>query len=943
MDVRLRSQAEVLTRLMTALIDAPADAHAVMSTLATEIASATDSYCRFLKVSEDGEWLLSEVRGIPPHRPVSDATLRLLDTPIPIRGEAPAAQVVRERRTVRVPKVTEAQVRATFPDPAAQDVVLTLVKGGAVLVPVIGSNGLHGVLSLVRAGEDASAFDDHDVRFAEQLAVHAGLALTSANLVAAARDRAARLQLVSDLSRDVAQAAGNFQQLLEVIVRRLGAAIADFCVIRMLRSDGRGFDDGGAAYNRDPELEARQRTLMHELGEMAPTLLTRRALEGVTVRVPHVDLPALLASLPEPLAKLMADLAPSTFLAVPLRMQGAATAVLVLGRTAGGLPFTADDQQVVEDLAIHATIAMTNARLLESTAQTVERLRVLTETAAELDASVEDPGGILDKVACKLSEQLHGVCVLQLVAEDGETIEALKAIVHPDPAVVAAFRGVISTERRKADGLTRRALTGEAVMVSGTPAEVALQVVAYARDLITGLGVCSMMALPLRVGSQVIGAVLLARLETRFSDADLRLAQDLLTHAALAIRNSRLLASVQHELAERARAEQALRQTEEQFRHAQKMEAVGRLAGGVAHDFNNLLTVVLHSCGFITDALPPASPIREDVEQIRQAGERAAKLTRQLLAFSRQQVLQTEVLDLGTHVRNMSSLLQRLLGEQCALSVRVAPDLGMVKADATHVEQIIMNLAINARDAMPLGGTLTIETSNAELDELYANGHVGVKPGRYVMLAISDTGEGMTRETQQRIFEPFFTTKPAGKGTGLGLSTVFGIVEQNGGTIWTYSELGRGTTFKIYLPRTDELVAATQPAPVEEVTRGGETILVVEDDDAVRRTVVRALTRKGYRVIETRNGREALTTYGDRGAEIDLVLTDVMMPVMGGGELAKRLLATAPQLPVLFMSGYIDDSILEAGMVEPETLISKPLNLDVLVRKIRARFDERHS
>jgi signal transduction histidine kinase len=940
MDVaRLQTQAEVLTRLMKALMDAPAETCAVLATLAREIARTMDVYCRFLKVSEDGQWLESEARGVPPHRPVSEETIRVLDAPIPIQGDSLAARVVREQRTVVVGKVTEAQVRATFADSVAQETALALVKSGAVLVPVIGSSGLHGVLSLVKAGDEAPPFDELDVRFAEQLAVHAALALRSSKVVAAARERAERLQLVSDLTREVAEASGNFQQLLEVIVRRLGSAIADFCVIRLVRPDGKGFSPGGAAYNRDSELEPVHRTLLHELDAGIHPLLVGETLEGTTIRIPHVDLPTVLAASPAPFVPLLERIAPTTYMAVPLKLQGPPIAVLLLGRARGGAPFTEDEQRVVEDLAIHATIAMTNTRLLERTARTVEQLRVLTETAAELDASVEDPGGILEKVAHKLSEHLHGVCVLQLVAEDGETIEALKAIVHPDPTVVAAFRAVVSTERRKAEGLTRRALAGEVVMISGTPHEVAVPVVAYARELIVRLGVRSMMALPLRVGSQVIGAVLLARLQGTYTEADMRLAQDLLTHAALAIRNSRLLASMQYELAERARAEQALRQSEEQLRHAQKMEAVGRLAGGVAHDFNNLLTVVLHSCGFITDALPQQSPIQEDVEQIRQAGERASKLTRQLLAFSRQQVLNPEVLDLGVHVGNMRGLLKRLLGEQCVLVVRTTPTLWKVKADGTHVEQIVMNLAINARDAMPRGGTLTVETSNIVLDEQRG----GSKAGPYVRLSVSDTGEGMTKETQERIFEPFFTTKPVGKGTGLGLSTVFGIVEQNGGTIWTSSEIGKGTTFEVYLPRTDAASDGAVVARAESAARGGETILVVEDEDAVRRTVVRALGRKGYRVIETRNGREALEACDHRVGEIDLVLTDVMMPVMGGGELAKRLLVKHPMLPVLFMSGYIDDSILEAGIIEPETVIPKPLNLELLMRKIRTGLDTRHS
>ena len=925
---------------MRALSDASTYTHA-LTTFAVETARATDTYCRFMTVSADGEWLQSAATAMPPHRPLREAELRILDQPIRIDGDSLAAKVVREQRTLHIPEVTEAHVRARFPDPATQEQLLKLATKSAVLVPVVGRDGLLGVLSLVRTGEDALAFDADDVWFAEQLAAHAALALTDARLVTAVQERASRLQLVSDLTREVAEASGNFEQLLEVIVRRLGAALADFCVIRLVRRDGLGFELGGAVYNRDPELEEMHRALLrahatHPL--LAGDVLDTRA----TVRVPHVDLPALLATLPPSFVTLLGRIDPSTYMAVPLRLHGAPLAVLLLGRAKGGAPFTADEQQIVEDLAIHATIAMTNARLIETAARTAERLRVLMLVAAELDAGVDEPQNILEKVARKLSELVGGACIV-LVAPDGETIESSKAVSHPDPAVVARIRAVLGTASRRAEGVTRRVLAGEAVLISGSPDEVAAPVSPYVRDTVAALGIRSLLALPLRVGTQVLGTATLLRAEgAPYTADDLQFAQDLLTHAALAIRNSRLLGSVQHELAERQRTERALRQSEEQFRHAQKMEAVGRLAGGVAHDFNNLLTVVLHACGFITDALPANSPILEDVEQIRQAGERAAKLTRQLLTFSRQEVLQPEILDLGTHIANLRSLLERLLGERYKLSLRTAPELGKVKADGTHIEQIVMNLAINARDAMPSGGTLTVETSNVVLDELYVEQHMGVSPGAYVMIAVSDTGEGMTKETQQRIFEPFFTTKPVGKGTGLGLSTVFGIVEQNGGTIWTYSELGKGTTFKIYLPRTDAEIRVGLAVPARSVARG-EMILLVEDEDIVRRTVVRVLGRKGYRVIEARNGREALDTYVRRAAEIELVLTDVMMPVMGGAELAKQLLLKQPGLPILFMSGYIDDSILEAGTIEPETLISKPLNLEVLMQKIRAGLDGRHS
>jgi PAS domain S-box-containing protein len=377
---------------------------------------------------------------------------------------------------------------------------------------------------------------------------------------------------------------------------------------------------------------------------------------------------------------------------------------------------------------------------------------------------------------------------------------------------------------------------------------------------------------------------------------------------------------------------------EDQLRVAQKMEAVGRLAGGVAHDFNNLLTVVLHSCGFITDALPQQSPIQEDVEQIRQAGERASKLTRQLLAFSRQQVLNPEVLDLGVHVGNMRGLLKRLLGEQCVLVVRTTPTLWKVKADGTHVEQIVMNLAINARDAMPRGGTLTVETSNIVLDEQRG----GSKAGPYVRLSVSDTGEGMTKETQERIFEPFFTTKPVGKGTGLGLSTVFGIVEQNGGHIGVESVEGHGTTFEICLPQLPAPVVETvRPKETGEAPSGRETVLLVEDEAGVRRVARLALERQGYNVLAASGGREAIGIAEQHGDAIDLLLTDLVMPEMSGRELAEILRARRPRLAVLMMSGFVEDDFVRHGVVTAEVaFLHKPFSLGELAQAVRDVLDE---
>src|SRR5881296_3818073 len=390
---------------------------------------------------------------------------------------------------------------------------------------------------------------------------------------------------------------------------------------------------------------------------------------------------------------------------------------------------------------------------------------------------------------------------------------------------------------------------------------------------------------------------------------------------------------------ERKRAEEALRQSEARLRQAQKMEAVGRLAGGVAHDFNNLLTVITSYSDLLLEDLGPADPKRDDVQQIRKAAEGAAALTRQLLAFSRQQVLQPKALDLKATVAGTEKLLKRLIGEDIQLTTVLARDLGVVKADPGQIEQIIINLAVNARDAMPTGGRLTIEVANVDMDETYVRGHAPAGPGRYVMLALSDTGIGMDQQTKARIFEPFFTTKAPGKGTGLGLATVYGIVKQSGGFIWVYSEPGHGTSFKIYLPRVDEPVSPAG-APAPQVVGGSETVLVVEDVAAVRAVTRQMLERQRYCVLEAANGATALSLARQHQSAIHLLVTDVVMPEVSGRELADQLVQLRPDMRVLFMSGYTDDAVVRHGILqEGIAYLQKPFTPDTLARKVRAVLD----
>ena len=382
------------------------------------------------------------------------------------------------------------------------------------------------------------------------------------------------------------------------------------------------------------------------------------------------------------------------------------------------------------------------------------------------------------------------------------------------------------------------------------------------------------------------------------------------------------------------------RRLQQQVLQSQKMEAVGRLAGGIAHDFNNLLTVITSYSDLLLEDLAPGDAKRDDLEQVRKAADGAAALTRQLLAFSRQQVVEPRVVSLNTVVEGLQKILRRVIGEDIELTTTLAPDLGAVRADVGQLEQVLMNLAVNARDAMPTGGRLTVETANVEHDPEYARDREAAAVRQFAMLAVSDTGCGMDEATKARIFEPFFTTKEPGKGTGLGLATVYGIVKQAGGFIWVYSEPGQGTSFKIYLPEVDSTAERTTAVAGARAPRGTETVLLVEDAAAVRAVTKQVLERQGYVVLEAPDGEAALRLAQQHRGVIHLLLTDVVMPRVSGRELAERLTQVRPDMKVLYASGYTDDSVVRHGILELGTAyLQKPFSPESLARKVRDVLD----
>ncbi len=809
-----------------------------------------------------------------------------------------------------------------------------------------------GRLAVVRCGSAAAPFDAEERELIQRLGEHAALALTNARLfsdlqsaLAHAEDLEGRQRRLAELARELASVARDPRAMIDLVAQRFCELVGDMCSIRMV-VDG-ALEGVGSYHDRDPSNAAAMRELIATAPrQLGVGLFGGVAASGKTLRIDAVDPRAFADQLGEDYRRAVQGIGILSMLVVPLCVGGKVLGVAGVARSTPPTPYTDAEQKLLEDAAQHAALAITNAQsLAETQAELVKRIRVqrrlqqISELSRELASATESSARLPDLVAKRFSEIIGGLCVVRLVAEDGESFERTGSVHHPDARVVERTRRVIAEMPQcTSEGLAGRVLRGGKPLLLESMAEELNPGTNPFAAVLDELRVTSFVGAPLCSGGRTIGVVTLARLghTPRFTPDDLAFLEELLAHVSLAVHNSRLIHSARHQLEERLRAEAALQRTEEQFRHAQKMEAIGRLAGGVAHDFNNLLSVILTCSDVLLDEVPASAPARGDLEQIQAAGRRAAELTRQLLAFSRQQTHAPKVLDLNDLVREMLQMIGRVVGEDIVVHTDLVDSRAMVEVDPGHVHQVIMNLVVNARDAMPCGGRLFIQTSSLHIDEGGCDDHVGIAPGDYVMLAIGDTGMGMDTATKERIFEPFFTTKEQGKGTGLGLSTAFGIVEQSGGTMRVASAPGRGATFRIYLPRTRER-ARTIAVPQRRLSaRGDETIMLVEDDAQVRRVVTMILERSGYRVLAAESGAAALELFERHGDEVDLLLTDVVMPEMSGRELADLLVARRPNLRVVYMSGYNDEAILRHRVLAHEvTLVDKPIRPDTLLSRLR--------
>jgi two-component system cell cycle sensor histidine kinase/response regulator CckA len=947
---------DVLAASLRSFAEAPQDLLALAAAVTERVSAALAASCFLATITDDGKWLAPlAATPLGSSAPAEAAALERLvhSRPIDLAGRGPMARAIESAEPVVINRVPDEMITTRFPAPDDQAAARALDMRHLLLVPLRARGVSFGGLTLIRHGGRATPFGDADVAFARLLADHAALALVNARLLArlqgelVERDRLhARQRLLTEVAGEFSAATMDTGALVALIARRLAELVGEECTIRMV--DAGGTLGSAVVHHPDPERVALTREVLATMTQRVGEGISGKvAATGVAIRLADVDPEVIAGRLDEPLRSGVLRLGIRSVLCAPLLVDGTVIAVASLGRTAAGTPYSDDDLAFVDSVLSHAALAISNGRLLATRSRELaertrmaERLRVLNDLSRDLAAATGDARRLLELATRRVGEILGDMCAIRLATDDGQALEASGCLYHPDPAVAARVSDAMFAAPLPAGaGLVGRVLaTAQPVLLNLPAEELAATappaLVALARDLrLTGF-----LSVPLLSRGRVIAVISLTRVEGSppFNDEDLRFVEELGRHVALAIDNSRLVESLQRQLAERLRTEETLRRTEEQFRHAQKMEAVGRLAGGIAHDFNNLLSVILGGSALVLHSLPADAAAREDLESIVIAGERAADLTRQLLAFSRKQVTAPKVVVVNAVIRSMDKMIERMVGEAVRVDLRLADDIHPTLVDPGHLTQVIMNLAVNARDAMRGGGTLTIETQNVDADAELCGRLYGLPPGPCVMLAVGDTGVGIAHAIQDRIFEPFFTTKDHGQGTGLGLSTVLGIVEQSGGRIAVDSEPGRGTTFRIYLPRTEQRMATPVPSAPVATAPGHEAILVVEDNPQVRAVTRSILQRGGYRVLEASCGDDALRMCAEPGTAFALLLTDVVLPGMGGRELAERLLAARPEVRVLYMTGYTDDEFLRDRSIGPGlALIEKPFRPEALIERVR--------
>src|SRR6266545_4488129 len=831
------------------------------------------------------------------------------------RGTAMVGLAIRERRPVTTPDMLNdprielpAEVRATI-EAAQYRAVLALPL--LVRDEVVGALGIGALPGRV--------YSDEEVHLAQQFCQQAAIALENATLYEAAQRQLRHTETLLA----VTQAVGSTLDLAEVLrqtTRAMAQALgAELGWAWRLTPDGdrviplAGYKVREGIQERVLALAGTQG---HRLAE-ATKNLTELVWSSDCLNDPRVSDHPWLQVVPPQQSVVM----------IPLRMREATVGGFILGWTQASHPVTAEERELLHGMAQAASVAIGNADLVETAAQHRARLQALLETSRAL-SRIQPLESLLKQIADACGQLLDSPSVGIRLVEGDELV--LRATVGDADAIMLTPRLKIG------EGLTAGvAENGDLLMVTN-PADDPRHIASH-RAADKRLGYRGWLGVPIKSGPRTLGVLVVrTRRESGFSDADQAIATAFAAQAATAIENARLYQEIQC-------AYQELRSTKDQLTQSQKMEAIGRLAGGVAHDFNNLLTVIIGRLHLLRYGLKAGDPLYREFEVIEQAAFRAATLTRQLLAFSRKQVLQLKALDLNTVVNEVAPMLRRLIGEDIELTVALGSGMGRVMADSGQLEQVLMNLAVNARDAMPSGGRLALETANVQLDAAFAGEHPGASYGPHVMVAVSDTGIGMSPDIRAQIFEPFFTTKEVGKGTGLGLSMVYGIVKQHQGYICVESEVGVGSVFRVYLPRAEQPAESLEPSMAPAGPVGGrETILLAEDEPGVRHVARKTLQSNGYTVLEAEDVEEAVRIADRQGVVIDLLLTDVVMPRLSGPDLANRVRRRHPETRVLYMSGYTDTAIVHHGVLDPGTaFLQKPFTPDSLALKVREVLDLR--